>query len=252
MMWLLLLTLTALFIGLHFVPFAPAVRARVVAAAGGENPYKGLYAIGSLVGLFGAFFAAAQVPAVVLWTTGDALRWLALALTLPAFVLLASAYVGTGGHRLARHPMLAGIGLWAFAHVLTTGDLGHLVVFGALAVYAPAAMLASDRRDAARDPEGFGRRARDLTPPLRDVRARGTDGPELARSARGPRDLARLPGAPRLALRRLAVAHGVALTRVVGPATAALLYGRRRRRFGRGGRARRNAAAVKRPPVGAS
>jgi uncharacterized membrane protein len=163
MMWLLLLTLTALFIGLHFVPFAPAVRARVVAAAGGENPYKGLYAIGSLVGLFGAFFAAAQVPAVVLWTTGDALRGLALALTLPAFVLLASAYVGTGGQRLARHPMLAGIGLWAFAHVLTTGDLGHLVLFGALAVYAPAAMLASDRRDAARDPEGFGRRARETS-----------------------------------------------------------------------------------------
>jgi len=160
MTWLALVLLTALFIGLHVLPFAPAARARLVAAVGGEKPYMGLYAIGSLVGLVGAFFAAAQVPLVVLWTAGDALRWTALALTLAAFVLLASAYVGSGGERLARHPMLAGIGLWALAHALSTGDLGHLLLFAALAVYAPAAMAASDRRDAARDPDAFARVAR--------------------------------------------------------------------------------------------
>lgn len=157
MIWLALVLLTALFIGLHVVPFAPTTRARLVAALGGEKPYLGLYAIGSLAGLVGAFYAAAQAPSVVLWTPADPLRWLALALTLAAFVLLASAYVGTGGRRLARHPMLAGIGLWALAHASSTGELGHVLLFGALAAYAPAAMLASDRRDADRDPEGFAR-----------------------------------------------------------------------------------------------
>ena len=157
MTWLTLVLLTALFIGLHAVPFAPAVRGRLVAAVGGEKPYMGLYAVGSLVGLVGAFFAAAQAPPVVLWIAGDGLRWAALALTLPAFVLLASAYVGSAGRRLARHPMLAGIALWALAHTLSTGDLGHVLLFAALALYAPAAMVASDRRDAARDPDGFAR-----------------------------------------------------------------------------------------------
>jgi len=159
MPWLALVLLTALFIGLHLLPFAPATRGRVVAVLGGENAYKGVYAVASLVGLVGAFFAAAAVPVVVLWTPGEGLRWLALVVTLPALVLVASAYVG-GGTRLARHPMLAGIGLWALVHALANGTLGHVFLFGALAAYAPVAMLASDRRDAARDPEGFDRRAR--------------------------------------------------------------------------------------------
>lgn len=158
MAWLALLLLTGLFVGLHFVPFFPAVRDRLVATLGGEKPYMGLYAVASLVGLFGAIFAAAA-PVVPLWYAGEVLRWLALALTLPAFVLLASAYVGTAGPRLARHPMLAGIGLWALAHLLTNGELAHALLFGALALYAPAAMLASDRRDARRDPRTFAARA---------------------------------------------------------------------------------------------
>jgi len=159
MAWLALVLLTALFLGLHVLPFAPAVRSRVVAAVGGERPYMGLYAVAALVGLVGAFVAAAAVPVVVLWTPGEVLRWLTLVATLPAFVLVASAYVG-GGSRLARHPMLAGIGLWAVVHALADGTLGHVLLFGALATYAPVAMLASDRRDAARDPAGFAERAR--------------------------------------------------------------------------------------------
>lgn len=157
MAWLALVLLTALFIALHALPFASAGRARLVAAVG-EKPYLLAYAILSLVGLLGAFYAAAAVPPVVLWQAGAPLRWLALVLTLAAFVLLASAYVGTAGPRLARHPMLAGVALWALAHVLATGALGHLFLFGALALYAPAAMVASDRRDAARDPKAFERR----------------------------------------------------------------------------------------------
>jgi uncharacterized membrane protein len=177
MMWLALLLLTALFVGLHFLPFAPAARGRVVRAVGGQKPYLGLYAVGSLAGLFGAFFAAGAVPSIPLWTAGDGLRWLALLLTLAAFVLLASAYVGTAGKRFARHPMLAGIGLWALAHVLTTGDAAPVVLFGALALYAPLAMRASDRRDAARDPAGFARVAAETAlVPFRTLVGRGTAG----------------------------------------------------------------------------
>jgi uncharacterized membrane protein len=152
MIWIVLVAFTAAFIGLHLLPFAPARRARLVTALGGEQRYKGAYAVASLVALIGAFVAAGRAPVVDLWTAGAGLRWLALLLTLPAFVLLASAYVGGRGRCLARHPMLAGIGLWALAHVAAVGTLAHLAVFGALAVYAPVAMVASDRRLADRDP----------------------------------------------------------------------------------------------------
>jgi uncharacterized membrane protein len=98
--------------------------------------------------------------------------------TLPAFVLLASAYVGEGGQRLARHPMLAGIGLWAFAHAVAAGELAHLVLFAALAAYTPLAMVASDRRDAVHDPDRFARIERETSRiPFATLLRRGAAGP---------------------------------------------------------------------------
>ncbi len=160
MAWFALLLLISLFVALHVVTLLPALRGRLTAVLG-EPGYKGAYTLASLVGLFGAFVAAGAVSPVILWTAPEAPRWLALALTLAAFVLVGAAYVGGAGARFARHPMLAGIALWAAAHLLTNGDAGHVVVFGALLGYALAAMPLSDRRDALRDPAAFAeRRAR--------------------------------------------------------------------------------------------
>jgi uncharacterized membrane protein len=60
------------------------------------------------------------------------------------------------------------------AHLLTNGDAGHAVVFGALFAYSLLAMPLSDRRDARRDPAGFAeRRARTSLVPF----TRLADGP---------------------------------------------------------------------------
>lgn len=39
-----------------------------------------------------------------------------------------------------RHPMLAGFGLWAFAHLLVNGDLASIILFGGLWAWAIASV----------------------------------------------------------------------------------------------------------------
>ncbi|TVQ34133.1 MAG: hypothetical protein EA356_11095 [Geminicoccaceae bacterium] len=151
-LWLLAsLALMSLFLALHLLPFSPAARTRAVTAAGGERTYALLFTALSLVALIGAFGLAASAPAVRLWPSSEGLRWLALGLTALAFPLIAAAYVGGEGWRLARHPMLAGVTLWAFAHLIATGTLAAGLVFALVGAYALAAMVLSDRRLARRD-----------------------------------------------------------------------------------------------------
>jgi uncharacterized membrane protein len=45
--------------------------------------------------------------------------------------------------------MLAGVKLWAFAHLLTNGDLGSIVLFGAILAWAVYDRIAVKRRPAA-------------------------------------------------------------------------------------------------------
>lgn len=65
-------------------------------------------------------------------------------------MLLAIALLGLGssksqfrGHM--RHPMLAGIGVWAIAHLVVNGDTASFVLFGGLAIWAMAEMFVINR-----------------------------------------------------------------------------------------------------------
>ena len=56
-------------------------------------------------------------------------------LMLPALVLLVAAYVPSRIRTAVRHPMLASVKLWAFAHLLTNGDLASVLLFGSFLAY---------------------------------------------------------------------------------------------------------------------
>ena len=59
-------------------------------------------------------------------------RHLAALLTIPAFVLLAAAYVpGNALKRAIGHPMVAGVKVWALAHLLANGTLADLFLCSA-------------------------------------------------------------------------------------------------------------------------
>ena len=116
----------------------------------GENGYKGLYTVASLIGfalIVWGYGLARQTP-VLLWTPPVWTRHVAALLTLPAFVLLVAAYVpGNGIRARLHHPMVLGVKLWALAHLLANGMLADLLLFGSFLVWAVLSYRAARQRD---------------------------------------------------------------------------------------------------------
>lgn len=140
----------ALFLGVHSVRvFAEDWRARQ-RQVHGEGVYKGVYSVLSLLGfaLIVYGFGLARETPVVLWLVPRALRHAAALLLLLAFVLLAAAYVpGNAVKARLHHPMVLGVKTWALAHLLTTGRLETVVLFGAFLLWAVLNFLAARKRD---------------------------------------------------------------------------------------------------------
>ena len=141
-----------LFLGAHSVRiFADNARTRAIARLG-EMGWKGLYSVVSLIG-FGLIiwgFAQARQQPVVLWSPPAMLKHLNSLFTLLAFVLLAAAYVPRNSIRARlHHPMILGVKLWAFGHLLATAKLADLVLFGAILLWAVLDFRAARQRDRA-------------------------------------------------------------------------------------------------------
>jgi len=128
-----------LVLGVHMVTTARGTRAALVARLG-EGAYKGLYSIVSAVGLvlivwgFGRYRSSGYIP---VWDPPSGLLPITLILMWFSFVALVAAYAPAGKIKgLLRHPMLVGVKAWALAHLLANGDLGSIILFGALLAWA--------------------------------------------------------------------------------------------------------------------
>lgn len=141
-----------LFLGVHSVRIvADGWRTRQIARVG-EARWKGAYALLSALGLglivWGYGLSRAQP--VVVWEPALWTRHLTALLTVPAFVLLAAAYVqGSRIKPALGHPMLLGVKTWALAHLLSNGSLGDVLLFGTFLVWAVLAFRAARGRDRA-------------------------------------------------------------------------------------------------------
>tara|TARA_R110002072_G_scaffold233478_2_gene391104 strand:+ start:2875 stop:3453 length:579 start_codon:yes stop_codon:yes gene_type:complete len=147
---LLLIAGLLLFMATHSISiFNPGLRNRMVASYG-EKQWKLAYSIISIASFIMIIYGygAARLDPVWLWQPPVALRHLALLLTVPAFVLLAAAYVP--GNRIKAklgHPMYVSVKIWAFAHLLANGTLADVLLFGSFLAWAIAGFAVSRRRD---------------------------------------------------------------------------------------------------------
>jgi uncharacterized membrane protein len=116
----------------------------------GEGRWKAVYSVVSLAGFALIVWGYARAEPIVLWTPPEWLRLIAVPLNLVAFILL-GAFLAPAGNIKARlgHPMILGVKVWAFAHLLANGTLAALVLFGTFLVWAIADFAASRRRDRA-------------------------------------------------------------------------------------------------------
>jgi uncharacterized membrane protein len=135
---LLLVAGLILFLGSHaFVTLRPQ-RAAVVKAAG-EWPYKAVFSVVSLAGLYLAgkgFGMYREAGEIVVWSPPHAMRYITELLMWPACICVAAAYLPGDIKRVLKHPMLIGVKLWAVAHLLANGDLGGIILFGVVLAWA--------------------------------------------------------------------------------------------------------------------
>lgn len=139
-----------LFLGPHAVRIVAEDWRSKQLARWGENPWKGAFSLLTLAGLvlISLGYGAVRGETGDLWNPPVWTRHLAALLTLPAFVLLAAAYVP--GSRLKAqigHPMLLGTLLWALAHLLANARWADLLLFGSFALWSALAFYAARRRD---------------------------------------------------------------------------------------------------------
>lgn len=144
----LLIAGLVLFLGVHSVAIvSPSFRSRAIHRMG-EGAWKGLYALISLVGfvlICYGFGLARQAP-VVLYSPPTWLRHVAFLIMLPVFPLVLAAYLPGRIKTAAKHPMLAAVKFWAFAHLLANGSLADVLLFGAFLAWAVMDRISVKRR----------------------------------------------------------------------------------------------------------
>ena len=131
---MLLVIGTVLFFGMHLVPSMP-LKSRLVGSMG-ENKYKLLFSVFSLVGLALIIYGFSLTSFVPLW---DPLPWgrTLVVFSMPvALILLVSADLPNNIKRKVRHPMLLGLTLWGGTHLLANGDLASTILFASFALFA--------------------------------------------------------------------------------------------------------------------
>ncbi len=140
----------------HLFPIYMADRRASVIARLGAGSYKGLFALVALGAVVLMVTGYRQADFIAVWTPPAWTMHLNNLLMLLAIFLVGAKQAKSSVKHFVRHPMLAGVKVWAFAHLLVNGDLASIILFGGLLGWAVVAMIGSNRRDGAweRPPKG--------------------------------------------------------------------------------------------------
>jgi uncharacterized membrane protein len=136
------------FLGAHVFVTMRDRRAALVSRIG-EWPYRGLFSLVSIVGIlliaygFAAYRAAGMI---MLWYPPAWTRHIVEVLMWPASIMITAAYIPGNIKRVLKHPMLAGVKTWAFAHLCANGDLGGIILFGSVLAWAVYDRITLKRR----------------------------------------------------------------------------------------------------------
>lgn len=138
----------AIFFGAHlFAAFRPRGDGDLPSRIG-AGLYRGLFSLATLAGLvlivigYDALRGLTPVWDPPFWT-----RHVPITLMLPAMILFVAAEAPMGHiKRVVRHPMLAGVKLWAFSHLVANGDLASALLFGSFLAFAVLDRIVVKRR----------------------------------------------------------------------------------------------------------
>ena len=126
----LLIAGLVLFMAIHLIPSAPRLRAALVERLGAK-PYRGVFSAVALLSVAAVVWGFSRSPIEEVYAPPAWGHQVSMIL-----VLFAAANMPTHIRALVRHPMLLGLLLWAFAHLLANGEVRSVVLFGGFALFA--------------------------------------------------------------------------------------------------------------------
>ena len=127
-----------IFLGAHVFVTMRDRRAALIKTLGAA-PYRGLFSLVSIVGIVLVGYGFAQYRAeglLTIWNPPAWTRHIVVALMWPASIMVVAAYIRGHIKRVLKHPMLVGVKTWAVAHLCANGDLGGIILFGAVLLWA--------------------------------------------------------------------------------------------------------------------
>ena len=130
---LLILGIT-IFFSIHLIPIFPLKKFLINRL--GENKYKGLFSLIALIGILIIIYGFSSAGYYPIWDPLPYSKELALTLMPISIVLLVAANIQTNIKRLTKHPMLIGILICSFVHLIANGDLRSIILFASFGVYA--------------------------------------------------------------------------------------------------------------------
>jgi len=128
-----------LFLGMHSISIvAPAWRDRTAGRLG--NAWRGLYSLITIAGLIVLVrgYGIARQDPVLLYAPPAWTHYVTAVLMLPVFTLFLAAYLPGRIKGAVKHPMLLSVMLWSVAHLIATGMLANVVLFGGFLAWAVA------------------------------------------------------------------------------------------------------------------
>jgi len=154
-----------LFLGAHVFVSLRGHRETLISRLG-RGPYLGLFTLVSIAGLVLIGYGFARYRAegfIALWYPPPWTHHIVEALMWPASIAVVAAYIPGNIKRLLKHPMLVGVKIWAFAHLCANGDLGGIILFGSVLVWAVYDRITLKRRsDPGAPPIPIGGRGNDV------------------------------------------------------------------------------------------
>ncbi len=153
------------FLGAHVFVSRRNERAALISRIG-RGPYLGLFTLVSIVGLVLIGFGFARYRAeglIPVWYPPAWTRQIVVAAMWPASIAVVAAYIPGDIKRVLKHPMLVGVKIWAVAHLCANGDLGGMILFGAVLAWADYDRITLKRRsDPGAPPIPLGGRRNDI------------------------------------------------------------------------------------------
>src|SRR5690349_12959142 len=128
----------AVLIGGHVFVTRRKQRAEVIARIG-EWPYKAIFSLVALLGIAliaWGFALYRDAGPVAVWYPPAWTRHVTVGLMWLASICVVAAYVPGDIKRRLKHPLLVGVKLWAFSHLIANGDLGGIILFGSILAWA--------------------------------------------------------------------------------------------------------------------